>query len=166
MVKKKSNEDIEEKNRALAEMKRKIEANPFVTEPICKYILNVVNKNNFKAKVDFRIYKEHALNRNQIMMLRDAVNRHYDNFTQTLCKTYSELTIDDIDYCCFYLLGLKDADISALIQRAYPTVYQRSQKLKRVFNTSESLQAAVMALATRSYKNTHVADYQLPHPDT
>ena len=152
-IKKTSHDDIERKNKALAEMKRKIEANPFVTEPICKYILDIVNENSFKAKVDFRIYKEFALNKNQIMMLRDAVDRHYDNFTQTLCKTYPDLTIDDIDYCCFYLLGLKEADISALIQRAYPTVYQRSHKLKRIFNTTESLHSAVTTMASQLRKN-------------
>ena len=135
-------------------MKRKIEVNPFVTEPICKYILDIVNENSFKAKVDFRIYKEFALNKNQIMLLRDAVDRHYDNFTQTLCKTYPDLTIDDIDYCCFYLLGLKEADISALIQRAYPTVYQRSHKLKRIFNTTESLQSFIAAMAYPPCQNT------------
>ena len=152
-IKKTSKDDIENKNMALAEMKRKIEANPFVTEPICKYILDVVNENNFKAKADFRIYKEFALNKNQIMMLRDAVDRHYNNFTQTLCKKFPDLTIDDIDYCCFYLLGLKEADISALIQRAYSTVYQRSQKLKRIFNTTESLHSAVATMASKSRKN-------------
>jgi len=86
-------------------------------------------------------------------MLRDAVDRHYDNFTQRLCKTYPDLTINDIDYCCFYLLGLKDADISALIQRAYPTVYQRSQKLKNIFNTPESLQSAITAMASQLPQN-------------
>ncbi len=153
-LKKKSQYNIDETNKALAEMKRKIEANPFVTEPICKYILDVVNENNFKAKVDFRIYKEFALNKNQIMLLRDSVDRHYNHFSQTLCKTYPDLTIDDIDYCCFYLLGLKKADISALIQRAYPTVYQRSHKLKRIFNTTESLQSFIAAMAYQSCQNT------------
>lgn len=153
-IKKTLQDDIESKNKALAQMKRKIETNPFVTEPICKYILDVVNENSFKAKVDFRIYKEFALNKNQIMMLRDAVDRHYNNFTQTLCKKFPDLTIDDIDYCCFYLLGLKEADISALIQRAYSTVYQRSQKLKRIFNTTESLHSAVATMVSKLSNNT------------
>ena len=152
-IKKETQKDFEAKNKALADLKRQLDANPFFTEPICKYILKVVNENSFKAKVNFRIYKDHALTKNQIMMLRDAVDRHYDNFTQRLCKTYPDLTINDIDYCCFYLLGLKDADISALIQRAYPTVYQRSQKLKNIFNTPESLQSAITAMASQLPQN-------------
>lgn len=79
-------------------------------------------------------------------MLREAVNKHYDNFTQTLINRYPELTIDDIDYCCLYFLGLKDADISALMQRAYPTVCQRSRKLKRIFNSNESIQTTIASL--------------------
>lgn len=147
----KSNKNIIEKDRALEDMKRKIKANPFMKEPICKSILAVVNNNNFKAKVDYRIYQKNALDKQQLMALRDAVDRHYNNFTQTLVKLHPELTVDDIDYCCLYLLGLKDADISALIQRAYPTVHQRSIKLKHIFNTKESLQSTIAAKAAQSY---------------
>jgi len=147
----KSNKALAEKDRALEDMKRKIKANPFMKEPICKSILAVVNNNNFKAKVDYRIYQKNALDKQQLMALRDAVDRHYHNFTQTLVKLHPELTVDDIDYCCLYLLGLKDADISALIQRAYPTVHQRSIKLKHIFNTKESLQSTIAAKAAQSY---------------
>ena len=145
----KSNYDLAIKNKALADMKRKMEANPFINEPICNFIWKVVAENSFKAKIDFREYKDNALDKNQIIMLRDAVDRHYDNFTQTLGKQYPELTVDDIDYCCLYLLGLKDADISALIQRAYPTVHQRSNKLKHIFNTKESLQTTIADMASK-----------------
>ncbi len=152
-IKKKSHDELEEKDKSLAAMKRKMEANPFVKEPICKYILKVVNENSFKAKLDFRAYKKFALDRNQIMMLRDAVDRHYNSFTQLLSKTYPELTFDYLDYCCLYLLGLKEADIAALMQRAYPTVCQRSRKIKRIFNTKESLQSAIAAMAFQAQCN-------------
>lgn len=148
-LKKRSNCDIKEKEIKLAEIKRKTDTNPFLNEPICRTILDVVNKQNFKAKVDFRIYKEFVLDKNQIIMLRDAVDRHYDNFTQALGKKYPKLTIDDIDYCCLYLLGLKDAEISALMQRAYPTVHQRSLKLKHMFKVRGTLQSAIIAKASR-----------------
>ncbi|MBO4568116.1 MAG: hypothetical protein J5686_04165 [Bacteroidales bacterium] len=146
----KSKIDIADRDRALEEMKRRLGTNPFINEPICNYIWKVVTENSFKAKIDFREYKDNALDKNQIMMLRDAVDRHYNNFTQTLGKQHPELTVDDIDYCCLYLLGLKDADISALIQRAYPTVHQRSNKLKHIFNTQESLQTTIAGKASES----------------
>ena len=145
-VKKKLKYDIAEKDKALAKTKLKIETNHFVNEPICKSILDVVNIRQFKSKVHYSTYKEFALNKNQLLMLREAVNKHYDNFTQTLINRYPELTIDDIDYCCLYFLGLKDADISALMQRAYPTVCQRSRKLKRIFNSNESIQTTIASL--------------------
>ena len=146
----KSKIDIADRDRALADMKRKLGANPFINEPICNFIWKVVAENSFKAKIDFKVYKDHALDKNQIMLLRDAVDRHYNNFTKKLGKKYPELTVDDIDYCCLYLLGLKDADISALIQRAYPTVHQRGNKLKHIFNTKESLQTTIAGKASES----------------
>lgn len=127
------------KDKTLAKMKRKMEANPFIKEPICESILETVHKQLFKSKVGYEIYKDYALDKNQLLMLRDAVNRHYDNFTNLLSKKYPELTYDDIDYCCLYLLGLKDADVSALMQKAYPTVCERGRKLKRIFNSNNPL---------------------------
>ena len=35
-----------------------------------------------------------------------------------MIENYPELTDDDINYCCLYLLGLKDADVSAKIARS------------------------------------------------
>jgi tetratricopeptide (TPR) repeat protein len=138
-IKKKSHDDIEEKDKALAEMKRKMEANPFVKESICKYILDVVNKQHFKSKVDCIIYKEFALDKSQLLALRDAADRHYDGFTQRLQKEYPELSYDDIDYCCLYLLGVKDADISALMQKDYSTICRRRRKISSLINMDKIL---------------------------
>lgn len=132
-------DDIRAKDKALLEMRRKIESNSFVKEPICQLILDNVQTNRFKSKVPYESYKEFALDKNQIIELRDAVNRHYNNFLQKLSKQYSDLKPDDMDYCCLYLLGLKDADVSALMQRAYSTVCERSRKLKHIFNSKEPL---------------------------
>ena len=149
----KSNNDLAIKDKALADLKRRLGTNSFINEPICNYIWKVVAKHKFKAKIDYKVYKDYALDKNKIIMLKDAVDRHYNNFTQTLVKLYPELTVDDIDYCCLYLLGLKDVDISALMQRAYPTVHQRSNKLKHIFNTKESLQSTISALVSKSHYN-------------
>ena len=135
-----------DKRNDIAKMKRKMETNPFITEPICKSILDVVQANQFKSKVGFEIYKEFALDKNQLLMLRDAVDRHHYNLTQKLIRRFPELKSDDIDYCCLYLLGLKDADVSALMQRAYPTVCERRRKLKRIFNSNEPLQIILKSI--------------------
>ena len=131
----KSNKNIIAKDKTLEAMKRKMEANPFINEPICKSILETTHIQQFKSKVNFDIYKDFALNKEQMLLLRDAVDRHYNNFTQRLQYEYPELTYDDIDYCCLYLLGLKDADVSAFKQRSYRAVCDRNKKLKHIFKT-------------------------------
>ena len=62
-------------------------------------------------------------------------------------KAYPELTKVDLDYCCLYLLGLTDADIAALMQRAYNTVNERSSKLKRIFGCNNGISATLNAIA-------------------
>ena len=111
-------------------------------EPVCKSILKIANQQQFKSKVHHTAYTEYALSKEQLLSLKEAVNRHYDNFTQRITKEYPELTSDDIDYCCLYLLGLKDAEISALMQKDYSAVCRRRRKINdlsimdkiRVFN--------------------------------
>ena len=152
-VKIKSHDDIKEKDKVLAEMKRKMEANPFISEPICKSILETANKQQFKSRVPCSAYIEYALSKEQLLALKDAMDRHYDNFTQWICKEYPELTNDDIDYLCLYHLGLKDTDIFALMQRAYPTIGERSRKLKRIFNSDEPLHTIIKNIITLHHNN-------------
>ena len=152
-IRKKSQADIDEKNKALAEMKRKIEANPFMSEPICKSILETANKQQFKSRVPCSAYIEYALSKEQLLALKDAMDRHYDNFSQWICNEYPELTNDDIDYLCLYHLGLKDTDIFALMQRAYPTIGERSRKLKRIFNSDEPLHTITKNIVTLHHNN-------------
>ena len=87
--------------------------------------------------MDCAIYKEFALDKIQLMALHDAVDRHFPNFTTDLRKAYPTLTKDDLNYCRLYLLDLNEAEVSALMQRAYTTVCDRSRKLKRVFGTAD-----------------------------
>lgn len=105
----------------------------FEEEPICRLIMERVKEGQFKSQMDCNIYTNYALTKEQIMALHDAVNRHFDELTVRLKKAYPQLTDNDLNYCCLYLLGLSDADIAALMQKAYPTVSQRSRKLKTIF---------------------------------
>ena len=137
------------KYRKLSIMKQQMEANTFIDEPICRTILDVVNTNRFKSKISFEAYKEHALSKEQLLSLREAVNMHYNNFTQKLCIKYPKLSYDDIDYCCLYLLGLKDTDVSALMQKSYRAVIDRNNKMTSIFETNDPIQIFLsnMALA-------------------
>ncbi len=130
--------------------KQEAQAVSFNDEPICRLIMERVNEGQFKAQMDCKLYQDYALGKEQVMALREAADRHFNQFTVRLAKTYPNLTKGDLDYCCLYLLGLSDADISALMQRAYATVSERSRKIKTIFGTEEPLSVALMNFANGS----------------
>ncbi|MCQ2321433.1 MAG: hypothetical protein MJZ91_08925, partial [Bacteroidales bacterium] len=99
------------------------------------------------AKVDYAVYKDSALDKQQLLDLRLAADRHFNQFTVRLKQAYPKLTNSDLDYCCLYLLGLTDADISALMQRAYNTVNERSTKLRNVFGRENNISNTLRDLA-------------------
>jgi tetratricopeptide (TPR) repeat protein len=130
--------------------KPETQAASFAEEPICRLIMERVNEGQFKSQMDCKLYKDYALGKEQLTALREAADRHFNQFTVRLAKAYPNLTKGDLDYCCLYLLGLSDADISALMQRAYATVSERSRKIKTIFGTEEPLSVALMSFANGS----------------
>ena len=151
---KKSNQEVRELK---DQIKRQEEVNAkpqqaesFTDEPICRLIKERVHEGQFKAQMDCKLYKDAALSKEQVMALRDAADRHFNLFTVRLAKAYPNLTKNDLDYGCLYLLGLSDADISALMQRAYTTVNDRGRKMKSIFGTEEPLSASLRSFAKKS----------------
>jgi len=130
--------------------RQEAQAVTFNDEPICRLIMERVNEGQFKAQMDCKLYQDYALGKEQVMALREAADRHFNQFTVRLAKAYPNLTKGDLDYCCLYLLGLSDADISALMQRAYNTVSERSRKLKSIFGSEESLPATLRGFSNGS----------------
>ena len=133
--------------------KQEAQSVTFNEEPICRLIMERVNEGQFKAQMDCKLYQDYALGKEQVMALREAADRHFNQFTVRLAKAYPNLTKGDLDYCCLYLLGLSDADISALMQRAYNTVSERSRKLKGVFGSDEPLSVTLCGFASESASN-------------
>ena len=133
--------------------KQETQAESFNDEPICRLIMERVNEGQFKAQMDCKLYQDYALGKEQVMALREAADRHFNQFTVRLAKAYPNLTKGDLDYCCLYLLGLSDADISALMQRAYNTVSERSRKLKGVFGSEEPLSVTLRGFVSESASN-------------
>ncbi len=123
------------------------QAKSFEDEPICRLIIERVKNGQFKSKVSYLEYKDSALNRQQLFALRVAADQHFGQFTVRLKDAYPQLTNSDLDYCCLYLLGLTDADIAALMQRAYNTVVERDGKLKKVFGINKPLPLTMISLA-------------------
>ena len=149
---------LKRKNEEVRELKDQIkrqdelEATPkqaetFTDEPICRLILERVKEGQFLSQIDCKIYKDYALSKEQVISLREAANHHFGLFTIRLSKAYPKLTNSDLDYCCLYLLGLSDADISALMQKAYPTVSQRSRKIKAILGNNSPLPITLRGIA-------------------
>jgi tetratricopeptide (TPR) repeat protein len=154
---KKSNQEVRELK---DQIKRQEEVNAkpqqaesFTDEPICRLIMERVHEGQIKAQMDCKLYQDAALSKEQVMALRDAADRHFNLFTVRLAKAYPNLTKNDLDYCCLYLLGLSDADISALMQRAYTTVNDRGRKMKAIFGTEEPLSTTLRSFAEESTSN-------------
>ena len=100
--------------------------------------------------MDCTVYKDYALAKEQVTALREAADRHFNQFTSRIAKAYPDLTRGDLDYCCLYLLDLNDADIAALMQKAYPTVSQRTRKIKGIFGSEEPLSNLLRSFAYRA----------------
>ena len=111
----------------------------FLNAPIGLYVVRLVHEGQFKAKIDYLIYKESALSKEQLLALRDAAKNHLPRFIMQIRQEFPSLTDSDMDYCYLILLGLNEADISALMQRAYTTVCDRSRKISRIIGANDSL---------------------------
>ncbi len=111
----------------------------FMSAPVCQQILEVVHDIGFKSKINYVYYKEYALQKGQILALRVAADEYMDCFTTRVRKRYPSLTDEDVNYCCLYLLGLNEADISALMQKAYPTVCERKRKIRRIIGEQDDV---------------------------
>ena len=138
---------LQEQGEALSAMKKRVEAASFAEEPICRLIIERVNEGQFKSKVDYIVYKDYALTKEHLLALREAADIHFGQFTTRLKKEYPALTKGDIDYCCLYLLGVEEADVAALMQRAFNTVCERSRKLKSIFGSEEPLSITLRKIA-------------------
>ena len=135
---------IDEKNRENSLLKMRLEQQsadvpPFAEEPVCRQILDTLASENIKSTVDMKIYSAIALTRQQQEQLCMAVDRHYGTFAESLKKAYPKLTNDDLNYCRLYLLGLNEVQIAALMQKSYSSVWERADKLKRIFGTDEKI---------------------------
>ena len=131
------------------EQENEVVERSFYDEPICKEILGIVKDNSFKARVNYKEYKEFALDDKQFLKLRTVTNLHYNDLTNTLKNQFPELTIDDVNYCCLYLLGLKTADISALMHKEYSTTRYRKEKIKNVLKSGSNIPTALKTLQSQ-----------------
>ena len=150
---KKSNETLRELQDQIKQhgkssiTKAESQAATFMEEPICRLIMKRVHEGQFKSQMNYTLYKDYALSKEQLVALREATNQHFDHFIVRLVQAHPEITNSDLDYCCLHLLGLTDADISALMQRAYNTVNERNSKLRKILGCKNTISVALLAFA-------------------
>ena len=151
-LKKKNQEvrDLKEQIKRQNETASPVQAASFADEPICRLIMEHVNEGKFLSQMNCSIYRDYALDKHQLEALRNAADRHFDQYTVRISKAFPSLTKTDIDYCCLYLLGLTDADVAALMQRAYNTVNERNSKLRRIFGSDNPISVTLKAIANKS----------------
>ena len=151
---KRSNQELRELKdqiKQLDDLAAKTEsATSFNEEPICRLILERVKEGQFKAKIDCELYKSYALDKQQLLDLRVAADLHFSKLTLRLRKTYPKLTNIDLDYCCLYLFNLTDADVSALMQRAYNTVVERDSKIQKIIGSEKPLPVTLDGYSSES----------------
>ena len=144
MVWRKAHDNADGDSTDNAPASHEVKASNFMDEPICRYILQTAEKQRFKSRIPYFQYAEYALSRDELLTLEEAMDEHYDDFSQWIRKDFPKLTAEDITYCCLFTLGLSVADISVFMQRSYPTINERSRKLKRIFNSNDTLKNTII----------------------
>ncbi|MGN0032243.1 MAG: hypothetical protein ACI358_00425 [Candidatus Limimorpha sp.] len=110
----------------------------FVNSTIYKEI-----KNSFEGK-EFFIktvgdYPKLALTKNKMFLLNSTFNNSFPNLTHTLISKYPELTMSDIRFIIFSLMGFNDIEIAVLLKQTYSSANKRANKLKAILQTDEPL---------------------------
>ena len=70
----------------------------FINDPICKHIVGIAHKQQFKSKMDYLIYKDDALSKEQLLDLRNAVQKHLPRFVSHIRRQYPKLTDNDMQF--------------------------------------------------------------------
>ncbi|MCR4848581.1 MAG: hypothetical protein K5920_07030 [Bacteroidales bacterium] len=83
------------------------------------------------------LYSELAITQKQQRQLAEAIERHCPGFATHLALCYPELRPRDITFCELILIGLSEKEISILTQIDYSNNWRRSQKIKKMMETSD-----------------------------
>ena len=116
-------------------------AKHYADELVCKHILAVCSDNNnpIKSTVPVSAYTDIALTDAQKAQLKEAAMRHYGPLFEKLKQQYPKLKEKDFLYCQLCLLGLDNAQIAVLLQNTISTVWERENRLKRIFGTVDKV---------------------------
>ena len=108
----------------------------FLEEDICKEILALVEGRILKREAKSIDNQDVWLNKQQLLELSAAVERHFSGFREILVNKYPRID-KEISQCYLYLLNLNDVQIAAVLGCDYTTIHRHSTKLKKVFGTEK-----------------------------
>ena len=111
----------------------------FLNESICKKIKNSVSFINLTSRVNCADYTNLKLDETTISSLDEAVMKYFPNFKQQLLSRNHQLKQNELVLCYLYLLGLKEQQISVLMQYHYSTVFRKTKNLKKTLNIDVDL---------------------------
>ena len=144
---KRSNEELKAQTKmkpvvvSLSAVQASNTAKHYADELVCKHILAVCSDNNnpIKSTVPVSAYTDIALTDAQKAQLKEAAMRHYGPLFEKLKQQYPKLKEKDFLYCQLCLLGLDNAQIAVLLQNTISTVWERENRLKRIFGTVDKV---------------------------
>ncbi len=113
----------------------------YFEEPICRHILAVCNEksNPIKSTVPVSSYNEIALSDAQKAEIKNAAMQHYGLLFEKLRIQYPQLKDKDYLYCYLCLLGLDNKQIAVLLQNSVSTIWDRENRLKRIFDSEDKV---------------------------
>ena len=119
----------------------------FMNEPVCKNIKKTVDSINVTSRVNYADYPYLKLDNATIVNLEEAVAKHFPNFEQRLFSRNPQLKQKELLLCFLYLLGVKDQQISVLMQYHYSTIFRKVKNLEKKLNIDVTLQEFVKKTA-------------------
>ncbi len=113
----------------------------YLEEPICQQILSACNDNSrpVKSTIPVSAYADIALDDTQKAQLKAAAMRHYGSLFEKLKAQYPKLKEQDLYFCYLCLLGLDNAQIAVLQQKTISTIWERENRLKRLFCSEDKV---------------------------
>ena len=85
-------------------------------------------------------YPRLALTKVKIVSLTTKFNESFPNLTHTLSELYPDLTAADFRFIIFSIMGFSDIEIAVLLRQTYGSANKRSNRIKDIFHTQESLE--------------------------
>lgn len=123
----------------------------FNESPICLKIKKSVKGKDIMIK-SVAQYPQIKLSEMDFIQLVHAANLCFNNFSLRLTHDFPGLTTGDIRHCALVLLGMNDAEISALEGVSYSGTNRRTNKIMGIFNTKVNLQTFLISYLQYAYK--------------